>query len=265
MFDSQKFLENMVQERKEKFVNDMLASDVLESYLLFRRHDGSIDMKQLNYVCFDRNLSCEDSYNVDAKVNMSLYPNEDCFEKCSRLFTEGKQIKEYEEAIKQLNTDNSKLSREKNRWHSKYLCALQSCDSIKFLQDTEAAIERNDWFMLFVDNYSDNSDTTIIMQFTIPNTSDFFESDYWTELFTLDKRWSWTLYEPPYKTYNNMGYNPCFVICDAKSRNHAIQHLRYYPNEPYHIVQSDIDYVQTRLDEIWFDIFGKQHNNITFK
>lgn len=261
MFDSQQFLENMVQERKKQFVSDMLTSDVLESYLLFRKLDGSIDIKQLNSVGFDRNLSCENSYNIDAQVNISLLPNEDCFNKCSQLYTEGKQIKEYEDAIKQLNADNSKLFKEKNRWHSRYLCSLQSCNSIKFLQDTENAIKQDDWFMLFVDDYSDSSDTTIIMQFNIPKTSDFFKSDYWTELFTLDKRWSWTLYEPPCKTYNNIGYNPWFVICDAKSRNHAIQHLRFYPDTPYHIVQSDIDYVQNRLDEIWFNTFGKHHNS----
>lgn len=260
MLDTQKMLFNLTQMRKSEFVTDVLTSDVLEAYFLFRRHDGNIDIKQLNQVSFDRNLCYEDSNSLDAQISISLYPNNDCFEKCSQLLTECKQIEDYENIIKQLDKERIKFLKDKRQWHSKYLHTLQKYNSVEFLKNTETAISQGDWFALFVDDYSNDNEVTTIMQYIIPKTSDFFKSDYWTKLFTLDKRWSYTCYEPPSVTHDGLGFNPWFIICDASSRSSAIQHLRFYPDTPYHIVQSDESYMMETLDDIWFRTFGTFHS-----
>lgn len=256
MFNVDSFREQLATKRVQQLVDNFMASDVFESYMLYRGHDGIINLQRVNRMTIDRRVHTDTEYSVDAEIELSLIPDDSCLSKCSSLITEYKQIKEYEEAIENLKKDKEDAIRGRRHWHSKYLHDLQSQNAIQYMRDDLDAVERGDWFAMFHDNYSKDS---AIMQVTLPRSDDFFNSDYWNELFTK-KGSNTTIYDTPNVTYKHMGCNHWFVICDASSRTTAIHHLLYYPTEPYEIVHADKEYMYEHLNDIWFDTFGTYHD-----
>lgn len=93
---------------------------------------------------------------------------------------------------------------------------------------------------------------------------EFFDSDYYTKLFTFAKSWfnnSGYLIPVP-KLYNGSGCNHYMYLCKTEARSLLLDTLRrdIYGNlEDCSRVPCSEDELYKRLDQIWLDVFGKEH------
>lgn len=260
-FDINEFMKASDVQAKKRFIEN-LHSDALEGYFIYRGPDNMLHMHSVERMLFDRDLTIGDRHSIDAHVSISLYNDETCISRCQELVTEYKQIKEYEDKISELEQKLEKTTNELNFWCSK---SIHYRNAIKGLEDEKRAIEamqHKSWFVLFVDQHTSPGTCESIIQIPLSREDEFFKSDYWTRLFTKNPIFSEAnIYEPPNVTYDRWGCNHWFVVCDSKSRDSAIQHLRYYHDTPYKVLHGVEEYMYRRLNEIWKLTFGEEHKS----
>ena len=250
---------NDVMKQQKQGIIDSICSDTAETYMIFRAHDGHIEVHTANRVTFDRSLSWDVPTTLECDVELSLLRDEDCIYNCSQLLTEYKQIKEYEDKITKLESKLQEVTKQRNKAWSDRLHIIDQHNNVTHQNLILDAYKRKDWFVLFTDDYSDCSITSIMVLPLSPSDK-FFTSDYWTKLFTKDTRWTFAnFWEPPIVTFDGYGCNHSFVVCDADSYTHAIHHLLWYPDDKYELILCDEDFMYNRLDEIWKLTYGTDH------
>lgn len=259
--DNFNYLYKMRETLVDTYVNNV-RSDVSECYMVYRKYDNKIEVHKVDRLIFDREIFISYSNNgtISGTFEIPLNYDNDNIINCAELTTEYKQIKEYEDRIKQLESRLKNINDEKNKWWSKYLHSENKRNPYINLSDIMKDIAEGKWFAVFLDFYADSSNESSAIVVTLDKTDEFFGSDYWTNLFTKNEViTSANLYEPPNITHDNMGINHWFVVCDSKSYNSAVNHLKYYPDSHINIVKGTKEYMYNRLNDIWKITYGKEH------
>ena len=254
-----------IKEQQRQRLSENICSMTDEAYIIFR-HRNSTDIEVANCprVFFTPEISYYDNNTFEATVTIQSGTEDEVREKCKDLYNEHFKIKDYEEQIGQLKEELAEVKRQRNR---KWFETIYMITSKTMCSDYQTVVDSddNDLFMVWSDfNYLGNEELVFYMK--LP--SDFTSSDYYRELFKpnivnndFDVERGWFVADSPNISHNGHGCNHWCTLTNKKALEFQVERLKYYmDSKQIKLRCNDVDYLYNRLDEIWEQTFGTEHN-----